>query len=429
MDTVRLIHFADLHLGVEAGGRPNRATGLNQRVHDVCDRLDELCSVAEDEGVHVVLFCGDTFKHQHPTPTLQRLFAQRMRRLARAGIRVFLLIGNHDLPKMAALAHPLEIYEALEVEGVVIGDRARLYAIALADGVELQVGALPHFSRSQVLSKMDDTDDRDATIEHAISQAVRRLADEVDPAQPAVFCGHCHVNQAVVSTSQAMFGLSDIEVPLSTLASTGAFAYYALGHIHHRQVLSTEPFVAYSGSLERIDFSEGEVAVVGANAAVERRQREAKGFYRFDLVQRGDRWTLDGAPAFREVSARPFITLRIEMDATGDPTAEVIGRIEAARSAGCTFESAFVKVAVTLDASDRGRLRHRDIRDAVAEAYDCRVAVTAADDAVAVRDPRFAERMGEEEALERYLETRQDWAPDREELSRLGRALIREVLA
>ena len=47
MRELRVIHFADLHLGVEAGGRPNPETGLNQRIHDVCDRLDELCRVAE----------------------------------------------------------------------------------------------------------------------------------------------------------------------------------------------------------------------------------------------------------------------------------------------------------------------------------------------------------------------------------------------
>jgi len=37
-----------------------------------------------------------------------------------------------------------------------------------------------------------------------------------------------------------------------------AFDYIALGHIHRHQVLSQNPPVVYSGSLERLDFSEEE---------------------------------------------------------------------------------------------------------------------------------------------------------------------------
>ena len=112
MRELRVIHFADLHLGVEAGGRPNPDTGLNQRIHDVCDRLDELCAVAEEEEVDAVLFAGDAFKNQHPSPTLQNLFAKRVRRLARSGAAVFLLVGNHDLPRSAGLAHPFSASRA-----------------------------------------------------------------------------------------------------------------------------------------------------------------------------------------------------------------------------------------------------------------------------------------------------------------------------
>lgn len=429
-----MIHFADLHLGVESGGRANPQSGLNQRIHDVCDRLDEVCACAEDERVHLVVFCGDAFKHQHPTPTLQSLFAERIRRLARAGVGVFLLIGNHDLPKMAALAHPFSIYTALEVEGVVVGDRARVYTVPLRDDApvrSVQVAALPHYSRQQVLARLpDDTPAErvDDEIREAVHARVRAMAGEVDAAVPALFAGHCHVNQAELSTAQSFFGVSELEVTLSSLASALPVPYFALGHVHRRQVLSHDPFVAYSGSLERVDFSEGQSVRVGADGGVRTHAPETKGFYRFDLVGSSREWRLDGEPSFREVSARDFCTIRVDAAGSEDANARALSGIRAALSAGASVRDAFVRIVVSLDATERVAFRARELKDAVPDAYDVRVTVEAPDDSVRVRDPRFAARMSEIEALERYVETRPDWAEDSVGILRAGRALIEHVL-
>ena len=430
VDELRVLHFADLHLGVETGGRPNASTGLNQRIHDVCDRLDEVCETVERDGVHAVVFAGDAFKHQHPTPTLQSLFAARIRRMARAGASVFLLVGNHDLPKMAGLAHPFSIYSALEVEGVVVGDRAAVYELPLPPGAPaavLQVGALPHFSRQQVLAKLQDADDLDAMIEQRLAETVRSLGETVDPSLPAVFAGHCHVGKARVGDAQSLFGVSDVEVSLSTLLAAGGFPYYALGHVHGCQVLNEDPFVAYSGSLERVDFGEGERFDVAGDGAVTKHASEPKGFYRLDLVRDGGHWRLAGAPEFREVSARRFVTVRIGRLESGDPTADLERRLTHAREAGFESSDAFVRVVAEIDASDRGRVASSSARALLDDAYDVRVALEVTERAL-VRDPRFADRMSELDALKRFLETREDWATDRDELYRLGRELIAEVL-
>lgn len=430
MDELRLLHFADLHLGVETGGRPNASTGLNQRIHDVCDRLDEVCETVEREGVHVVLFSGDAFKHQHPTPTLQSLFAARIRRMSRAGASIFLLVGNHDLPKMAGLAHPFSIYSALEVEGVVVGDRATVYELPLPEGAPapvLQVGALPHFSRHQVLANLQGADDLDTLIEQRLSETVQSLGESLDSSMPAVFAGHCHVGKARVGDAQSLFGVSDVEVPLSTLLGAGKFPYYALGHVHGCQVLNNDPFVAYSGSLERVDFGEGERFDVAANGKVTQRPSEPKGFYRFDLVRDGAAWRLAEAPEFREVAARRFVTVRIGRLDSDDPAADLSKRLAQARDAGFQSADAFVRIVGEIDASERGRVTAASARALLEDAYDVRVALDMTEGTL-VRDPRFAERMSELDALERFLETREDWAADRNELLRLGRELVAEVL-
>jgi exonuclease SbcD len=425
VDELRLLHFADLHLGVETNGRPNTSTGLNQRIHDVCDRLDEVCAIVEEERVHAVLFAGDAFMHPRPSPTLQKLFAERIRRLVDGGAAVFLLVGNHDLPKMAGVAHPHSIYTALDVEGVVVGDRAQIYSLPI-DDLALQVAALPHFSRAQVASHLPDGADAAKLIEEQVTERVRALGREIDPALPAVFAGHCHVNKAEIGAGQTLFNVSDVEVSLSTLTTDQPFPYFALGHVHRRQILDESPFVAYSGSLERVDFGEGDEIDVSKTRAVSQTEAEPKGFFRFDLVHDRDQWRLAESPRFHHVDARRFVTIRAGRLEAEDPSADLSRRLTRARDAGLQVTDAFVRVVATVDATDRRRVTLATVRGLLPEAYDVRLALEVSDGAV-VRDPRFATRMSELEALERYLETREDWADDHDELLRAGRELIAEV--
>lgn len=428
-EALRLLHFADLHLGVESGGRTDPATGLNQRVVDVCSRLDEVCETVERDQVHLVCFAGDAFKNQHPSPTLQSLFAERVRRMARAGAAVFLLVGNHDLPKMKVHKHPFSIYDALEVDGVVTAERPDVYAVPLRDGAPVryvQVAAIPHFSKQQALARMDE-DGRTAVevIAAEIEETVRKLGARTDPAAPSIFAGHCHVTQAKIEHGQRMFDYSDVEVSLSTLVSGQPFPYFALGHIHEAQVLSTEPFVAYSGSLERVDYGEGSRIKIPADGRIESKAAEPKGFYRFDLFERDGRWVLRDEPEFRTVAARTFMTVSTPDLEHDDPLGDLGARIERLRTEHVTAD-AFIHIVASLDRSDRARVPISAVRDMLLDAYDVRLSLDSPDRSEA-RDPRFARRMSEVEALESYVEGREDWADDSAELVALGRALIAEV--
>lgn len=411
-------------------GRPNPSSGLNQRIHDVCERLDEVCATVEADGVHAVIFAGDAFMNPRASPTLQRLFAKAIRRMLRAGAGVFLLVGNHDLPKMAGIAHPHAIYPALEVEGVVVGERAEIYRLPLGPGApatHLQIAALPHFSRAEVMAQLPPDEDPREFIDGRIAERVRALGAAVDGSLPAIFAGHCHVTQADVGEAQTLFGVSDVEVSLSTLVSGQPFPYYALGHVHKRQILQDDPFVAYSGSLERVDFGEGERITIPAEGGIERRDAEAKGFFRADLVREDDTWRLAAPPEFRTVCARKFVTLRVgDLDAR-DPVGDIRHRVGRLRETEVDLDGAFVRMVGAIESTDRARVSSSDARALIPEAYDVRLALDALEGTM-VRDPRFASRMTELEALQSYLESREEWAADRDELMRLGRELVGEVL-
>ena len=105
---MRIVHFSDLHIGVETYGRPlveadlpglpewfapgearERYLGQSTRLVDFLAAFDELIDYAIGHAVDLVLFTGDAYKNRDPSQTHQREFAKRVRRLAEAGVPVF----------------------------------------------------------------------------------------------------------------------------------------------------------------------------------------------------------------------------------------------------------------------------------------------------------------------------------------------------
>jgi len=70
---MKILHFADLHLGVESYGHINPETGLSTRLEDFLKALDQVVDYALENRVDLVLFCGDAYKSREPSKTLPGL--------------------------------------------------------------------------------------------------------------------------------------------------------------------------------------------------------------------------------------------------------------------------------------------------------------------------------------------------------------------
>src|SRR4030043_1648219 len=149
---MKILHFADLHLGMETYGGVDPATGLSTRLIDVLKVLDEVVEFAVDNDVDLVLFCGDAYKNRDPSQTQQREFAKRLRRLSESGIPVFLLVGNHDLPNAIGRANAVEIFDQLFFSNIHLGNRPDIYNVPTRQG-SVQIVALPWLKRSALLSR------------------------------------------------------------------------------------------------------------------------------------------------------------------------------------------------------------------------------------------------------------------------------------
>ena len=394
---MRILHFSDLHIGVENYGRTDPSTGLSTRLLDFLSSFDELVEYALVQQVDLVLLAGDAYKGRDPSQTHQREFAKRLARLSAAGIPVFLLVGNHDLPNAVGRATAIEIFHTLQVPGLYVGDTLKTYTLATRQG-PIQIVAVPWPRRSRLLSReearsltIDQTRQR---IEELFADGVERQVQALDADVPAILAGHVTVNGATTGTERSMMLGQDHALYLSAL-SRRELDYVALGHIHKHQVLRDDPKVVYSGSLERVDFSE---------------EKDDKGFCVVDLDPSAPRGFRLQDFQFQRVDARPFVTIDVPIhQGDDDPTATVVRSIMARGVRG-----AIVRLRMSLPADLDHRVREQDLRHALSGAHYVAAITRDVDQDRRTRIPAaVAEGLTPIDALRIYLEGR-EMEPERQ---------------
>ncbi|TAK34685.1 MAG: exonuclease subunit SbcD, partial [Chloroflexota bacterium] len=349
----RILHAADLHLGMENYGRLDPATGLSSRVADFLAALDETVEYALSNAIDLYLFCGDAYKTRDPSPTYQRELARRIHRLASSGVAVFLLVGNHDLPNAVGRATTVEIFNTLSVPNVYVGRQPGLHRVETRRGV-VQVVALPWMLRGTLLTRDQyrnrTVDELNEILLDRLREILQQLESELNPALPAILAGHAMVTGGTLGSERSIMLGKDVALPPSMLARP-IFDYVAMGHLHRHQVLPTRPPIVYAGSLQRIDFGE---------------EKEEKGFVVAEIPRR---FPHSGVPegetsfTFVPVRARRFLTIEVNAD-VADPTQAVLESIASHDIAGSV-----VRLVIRLSAHNEHLLKEGEIRRALRPAY------------------------------------------------------------
>ncbi len=406
---MRILHFSDVHIGVENYGKTDPQTGLSTRLVDFLAALDELVEYALVQDVDLVLLAGDAYKGRDPSQTHQREFASRMAKLSSAGIPVFLLVGNHDLPHSPSRANAIEIFHTLDVPNVTVGDGLRNYTIPTRKG-PIQIVGLPWPRRSGLLSREES---RGKTlqeirehIEDRITSGIQGCVENLDSSIPALLAGHVTVNGARTGTEQSMM-LGQDHVLFPSALQKPELDYVALGHIHKHQVLRNEsPMVVYSGSLERVDFSE---------------EDDTKGFCVIDLDQAAPQGRRLQDFRFQAVKARPFLTIEARVPAgDSDPTNTVMRSIMRRNVAG-----SIVRLRVVLPAELDVHLREADIREALRSAHYVASVTKEVEQERRTRiPPSVAEGLSPMDALRLYLESRDVEGERKERMLSLAEELV-----
>ncbi len=413
---MKILHFADLHLGVESHGITDPETGFSSRLTDILKALDQVVDYAVGEHFDLVLFCGDAYQRRDPSQTHQREFARRLKRLSTAGIPTVLVVGNHDLPNTVSRANSVEIFPTLGVDNIHVGSRPEVISITTPNG-PVQVASLPWGRRSALMTREETKGLTPARVteevESRLAKAISDLASQLDPAFPSILAGHVFVSGARLGSEASMIVGRDPVVLPGNIALP-QFDYIALGHIHRQQSLATDPPVCYSGSLARLDFSD---------------EGLDKGFYLVELkpeARAGSR--LIRPPSFITVETRRFTTVKTTIPSDDpEPTATVLAAIEAHRT---QINDAIVRIEITVPEGRASLLQDNKILGACPNAHHVTICRHI------VREPRSrmditdAEQLTPIEALRVYLDRQSGLSLSRKQtLLRYGEALINETLS
>ncbi len=401
-EPIRVLHFADTHIGVESYGKTDPETGLSSRVVDFLRRMDEMVEYAREHDIDLVVFAGDAFKTRSPNPTYQREFAWRVRDLA-AIAPVVLLVGNHDLPPTVLKASSIEIYDTLDVPNVWVANEYEVRKIDTKRG-SVAVGTAPYPLRSRLMKHLHTGGltiaETDARLQDTLTNILENLAQEADKVagdsdMPRLLTGHFSVSGAIWGSERSVMLGRDVAVLPSSLADP-RWDYVALGHIHKHQNLTKAqegiPPVVYSGSLERIDFGE---------------EGDLKGFCSVELARGNTAWE------FVYVDARPFITLKADCRKSQNPTGKVLSLIKKH-----VLEGAVVRLLLQVTPESEMRLNESEIRAALKREKVFSLAAIRKDIEQPVRSQLGAspEGLTHEELLERYLISKEVTPARREEL-------------
>jgi len=408
---MKILHFADLHLGVENYGHLNPASGLSTRLEDFLSALDQVVDYAIENKIDLVLFCGDAYQSREPSQTQQREFARRIRRLSASGIPTFLLTGNHDRHNAIGRATSTEIFDTLAVENIYVANRPDIYRIPTPSGT-IQIVALPWLRRSALLSKEDarslDFEQLNQRLEQVLTDIITTSTANLDPSLPSILAAHVWVSGAKLGSERSMTIGQEHVLLLSNIAHP-AFDYIALGHLHRHQVLYDNPPVVYAGSLERVDFGEEE---------------DDKGFYLVEIEPDKETGNRRVSFDFHPITGRRFLTIDISVDLTDtDPTLTVLRAIADQME---EVKDAIVRLNISLPAEYEGQLRDNDIRSALAEAHYFTIAKDIRREMRLRLGNRTAEEITPLEALKVYLESKKIPPQRAKTLLNYGEKLIEE---
>lgn len=406
--TIKFIHLSDIHIGFETHGKLNPITGRNTRLEDVLHCLDSVFETAIRESVDLVLIAGDVFHRENPHPTEETEFAKRISKLVSQGrTQVVIVLGNHDYPGSFGKAAAVEIFPALNLEGVTIAKRPDVYPVITKKG-QVQIACLPWARISTLLTKDEykslSSETLQVEIEKRLIHIIRDLIKKIESSYPAVFLGHVALREATLSgTEMTTFLTQDPTIPRGELINP-VFTYVALGHVHKFQNLNkgNKPPIVYSGSLERIDFSE---------------EKEKKGFVIGEIFRDESGWECNYE--FIETEARRFLTIEAaEKDINTSEEIINIIKKEDVRDA---------VVRVKLRASKTEQVDEKRIKEALNEAYSIKIEKIFEKQEKIFRQAELSKSMDIAEALDKYISTKPELKNIAEDMKRYAKELIQKT--
>lgn len=213
---MKFIHAADIHLdsplvGLAAydGAPVDLLRGATRRA------FQAMVDLAQEEAVDFVVIAGDLYDGDWRDFNTGLFFVQQMARLRQAGIPVFLIHGNHDAESQITRKLPLP-------ENVTVFS-SRKPETHLLPGLKVAL--------------------------HGQSFKQREVTDNLAAGYKPPVPGHFNIGLLHTSADGREGHAGYAPCDPADLARHG-YDYWALGHVHTREVLNEHPYIVFPGNLQ-----------------------------------------------------------------------------------------------------------------------------------------------------------------------------------
>jgi DNA repair exonuclease SbcCD nuclease subunit len=213
---MRFIHAADLHIDSPLRGLDRYDGAPVERLRTATrSAFERLVDRALAERVDFVLFAGDIYDCDWQDFHTGLFFREQLVRLGRAGIRVFIVQGNHDaqgvISKQLVLPQNVTVFSARTAQTIRIDD----LSVAI----------------------------------HGRSFPERAVDEDLVPSYPSPVPGFFNIGMLHTSLTGRAGHDTYAPTDLPTLIHKG-YDYWALGHVHAREVLAERPRIVFPGNLQ-----------------------------------------------------------------------------------------------------------------------------------------------------------------------------------
>lgn len=249
---MKILHTADWHIGLPKSPYKD---GVNLRLQDTIDCLDELRRVAAKERPDYTLVSGDIFDtaevrqaRGHKEVLMAR---EAIMGLSKSSFQVIVMRGtpNHD---------SAEAFEELKAHFSLVRNVHIITMPQVLSFGDANIAVLPGFDKGEYRAKFPglSREDENAAFTKELSNIVLGLKAQCIPDSPSILMAHYTVPGCDTESGQVMM-LGQFEPMLSQEALQAAgFDLVALGHIHRPQAVPGLDACYYSGAINQMNFND-----------------------------------------------------------------------------------------------------------------------------------------------------------------------------
>ncbi len=213
---MKFVHAADIHLDSPLRGLERYEGAPVAEIRGATRRaLENLVDLCLDETAAFLVIAGDVYDGDWKDHNTGLFFTAQMRRLREAEIPVILIRGNHDAA-------------SLITRGLTLPENV----------IEL---------------RHDRPDSRElpglGVVVHGQSFATRDMRDDLSAAYPQPFEGLVNIGLLHTCAGGREGHESYAPCSIDALAAHG-YDYWALGHVHQREELRSDPWILFPGNLQ-----------------------------------------------------------------------------------------------------------------------------------------------------------------------------------